>query len=240
MFEGMPEPAPAPSVDVRRAARRYVLGLLLLTAATGCLDAVSYLDLDRVFTGNMTGNVLFVGFALVGVPGIPLLNNLVALAAFFVGAILGARLIGRGHVTRMPARLLWSLTGTLGLTLVVGVVWVAVGSLDPGAKVWVTAVLALVLGAQVAVIKPIGNSDLSTIVVTNTLANLGRDSVFGGGKGGAWVQRALAVVAMCAGAAIGAALSPVGGGWAVLAAVVIGGAALLTFAIERRAERDEV
>ncbi|KFD43282.1 hypothetical protein IU11_12880, partial [Cellulosimicrobium sp. MM] len=61
--------------------RPYVAGLLVLTVATGVVDAVSYLALDQVFTGNMTGNVLFVGFAAAGAGGIPLLNNVVALVA---------------------------------------------------------------------------------------------------------------------------------------------------------------
>jgi len=47
--------------------RKYSAALLILTAATGAIDGVSYLALDRVFTGNMTGNVLFIGFGLVGV-----------------------------------------------------------------------------------------------------------------------------------------------------------------------------
>ena len=46
--------------------RLSVVALLLLTTATGAIDAVSYLGLDRVFTGNMTGNVLFLGFAFHG------------------------------------------------------------------------------------------------------------------------------------------------------------------------------
>jgi hypothetical protein len=45
--------------------------LLLLTATTGVVDAVSILSLGRVFVANMTGNVVFVGFALVGAPGSP-------------------------------------------------------------------------------------------------------------------------------------------------------------------------
>ncbi|MGO2043016.1 MAG: YoaK family protein, partial [Cellulosimicrobium funkei] len=68
--------------------RPYVAGLLVLTVATGVVDAVSYLALDQVFTGNMTGNVLFVGFAAAGAGGIPLLNNVVALVAFVLGAAL--------------------------------------------------------------------------------------------------------------------------------------------------------
>lgn len=64
----------------------FTVGLLLLTGATGVVDAVSYLALDRVFTGNMTGNVLFLGFAIAGVPGIPFLNNAIALFGFVVGS----------------------------------------------------------------------------------------------------------------------------------------------------------
>ena len=35
--------------------------LLALTLVTGLVDAVSYLALGRVFTANMTGNVVFLG-----------------------------------------------------------------------------------------------------------------------------------------------------------------------------------
>ena len=82
------------------AEREYTAALLVLTAATGAVDGVSYLALDRVFTGNMTGNVLFIGFGLMGVQGIPVLNNLVALLTFLLGAALGlaphAARVGRG------------------------------------------------------------------------------------------------------------------------------------------------
>ncbi len=37
--------------------------LLGMTAVTGVIDAVSYLALGRVFTANMTGNLVFLGFA---------------------------------------------------------------------------------------------------------------------------------------------------------------------------------
>jgi uncharacterized membrane protein YoaK (UPF0700 family) len=38
--------------------------LLVLTAVTGVVDAVSILALGRVFVANMTGNVVFAGFAV--------------------------------------------------------------------------------------------------------------------------------------------------------------------------------
>ena len=47
----------------------WVLGVLTVT--TGLVDAVSVLGLGRVFTANMTGNVVFLGFAVVGIPNSP-------------------------------------------------------------------------------------------------------------------------------------------------------------------------
>jgi uncharacterized membrane protein YoaK (UPF0700 family) len=45
--------------------------LVALTVTTGLIDAVSVLGLGRVFTANMTGNIVFLGFGLAGVPGSP-------------------------------------------------------------------------------------------------------------------------------------------------------------------------
>jgi uncharacterized membrane protein YoaK (UPF0700 family) len=43
--------------------------LLALTFTTGLIDAVSYLALGRVFTANMTGNIVLLGFGSPAVPG---------------------------------------------------------------------------------------------------------------------------------------------------------------------------
>src|SRR6201984_222430 len=68
--------------------------LLVLTAVTGVVDAVSILALGRVFVANMTGNVVFAGFAITGAPGFSLSASLFALAGFLVGGLL------RGWATR--------------------------------------------------------------------------------------------------------------------------------------------
>lgn len=44
-------------------SRQTVAALLTLTVVSGLVDAVSYLVLSRVFVANMTGNVVFLGFA---------------------------------------------------------------------------------------------------------------------------------------------------------------------------------
>src|SRR5882724_8963501 len=68
-----------------------VLLLLAMTVVTGVVDAVSILRLGHVFVANMTGNVVFLGFALSGASGFSVLASLVAVGAFLVGAAIGAR-----------------------------------------------------------------------------------------------------------------------------------------------------
>ena len=47
-----------------------VRALIGLTVVTGLVDAISFLGLGHIFTANMTGNVVFLGFAAAGSPGL--------------------------------------------------------------------------------------------------------------------------------------------------------------------------
>src|ERR1700721_2431470 len=69
--------------------------LLGMTAVTGLVDAVSYPSLGRVFTANMTGNIVLLAFATVHVPGLSIARSLTALLAFLAGAILRGRGMAR-------------------------------------------------------------------------------------------------------------------------------------------------
>ena len=60
--------------------------LLTLTFTTGLVDGVSYLGLGHVFTANMTGNVVLLGFGIAGGYGLPVLAPIVSLVAFLVGS----------------------------------------------------------------------------------------------------------------------------------------------------------
>lgn len=62
--------------------------LLALTMVTGVVDAASFLGLGHIFTANMTGNVVFLGFAAAGAAGLSIARSGAALAAFAAGAIL--------------------------------------------------------------------------------------------------------------------------------------------------------
>src|SRR5947199_3126559 len=76
--------------------------LLGLTAVTGVVDAVSFLGLGHVFTTNMTGNVVFLGFAIAGTADVAVGRSLAALCAFASGSVVGGRLTNESH--RTPAK----------------------------------------------------------------------------------------------------------------------------------------
>lgn len=228
------------ALDAGAADRLFLPPLFLLTLTTGIVDAVSYLALDRVFTGNMTGNVLFIGFALAGEGGIPLLNNVLALVGFLLGAVIAARVLrGRRHGSRLPTANLVVLACGGGLSIALAVFWLAVGVLDDGMLLPVTGLLAAVMGAQAASVRATGITDVGTIVVTSTLANLAMDSRLAGGSGAKWQRRVYAVTAMGLGGALGAILLRVTGHGAIplliAGAVMLAGALLLHRARTREA-----
>src|SRR5882672_6281056 len=67
--------------------------LLGLTVVTGLVDAVSFLSLGRVFTANMTGNIVLLALATARVPGLSIARSLTALLFFLIGAIVGGRVM---------------------------------------------------------------------------------------------------------------------------------------------------
>src|SRR5438477_12608547 len=96
-----------PADDPERALPQL---LLALTVVTGLVDAFSYLVLGHVFVANMTGNVVFLGFALAGASGFSISASVVALGAFGLGAVMGGRFAT--HVGAHRGRLL-ALASTL-------------------------------------------------------------------------------------------------------------------------------
>src|ERR1700689_5475508 len=67
--------------------------LVAMTVVTGLVDSFSYLLLGHVFVANMTGNVVFLGFAVVGASGFSIAASLVALVSFGLGSVVGGRIV---------------------------------------------------------------------------------------------------------------------------------------------------
>jgi uncharacterized membrane protein YoaK (UPF0700 family) len=98
--------------------------LVVLTMVTGVIDAVSILSLGRVFVANMTGDVVFVGFALAGAPGFSVSAAIFALGGFLLGALLTGVAIGH-FGDRRGALFCAGMFGQLGLLVIAFVVAVA-------------------------------------------------------------------------------------------------------------------
>ncbi len=180
--------------------------LLVLTFTTGLVDATSYLGLGRVFTANMTGNIVLLGFGIAGSGGLPVVAPLVSLGAFLVGAGAGGVLAAR-MADRHPRHFAWALAIEMSLiavaAVVVGVVDVRPNAISGDA---VIALLALAMGVRNATIRRIAVPDLTTTVLTMTLTGLAADSPLFGGTGKGSTRRTAAVLGILAGALTGALL----------------------------------
>ncbi len=201
--------------------------LLSMTLVTGLVDAFSYLVLGHVFVANMTGNVVFLGFALAGVPGFSVLASLAAVASFALGALLGGMLASRYRDHR--GRLHSSAAVTQAFFLAVSVILAASGSpVTAGYRYGLIAMLGIAMGIQNASARKIAVPDLTTTVLTLTITGIAADSTLVGGSGSKAGRRLLAVVTMLAGAFIGAVLirhAQVYDPLAIALAVIILGAA---------------
>lgn len=181
--------------------------LLLLSVTTGLVDAISVLGLGKVFTANMTGNVVFLGFAASGAPGFRIAPYLVAILAFLLGALIGGR-TGKAHRGR-PLRHWLMKAAAVEAALLWGAAIIAIGfdiaSQTPDASVYAIITLTgLAMGFRNATIRQLKVPDLTTTVLTLTLTGIAADSGLAGGANPNWRRRIGAVVAIFAGAAIGA------------------------------------
>jgi uncharacterized membrane protein YoaK (UPF0700 family) len=195
---------------------RLVPLLLALTVVAGAVDAVSILRLGHVFVGNMTGNVLFLGFALASASEYSVPDLLVVLGAFLVGAALGGRLFGS-----TPRRRLGQVAA-LEATLCAGAAFVAFAASGTAARYTVTALLAVAMGCQNATARALGVPDLSTTVLTSTLSGLAADRRDRAAPNSHVARRLAAVAAMLTGAMAGTVLVfQTSTGWALAAVAAI-------------------
>ncbi|MFJ3230068.1 YoaK family protein [Streptomyces sp. NPDC086787] len=196
---------PEPDPDPEARGVRLTVVLLALTVVSGLIDAVSFLSLRHVFTANMTGNVVVLGFAAAGAAGFSVPHTVTSLFCFLVGATAGGRVAARfggGGSRRNWTRLTLAVEAALvGAAAVVAFV-------APGHSRTTYALIALTavaMGLRNATVRKLAVPDLTTTVLTMTLTGLVSESPRGGTRAG---RRTAAVLAMLAGAT--------GGAWLVL------------------------
>jgi uncharacterized membrane protein YoaK (UPF0700 family) len=156
--------------------------LLVLTLTTGVIDAACYLGLGRVFAANMTGNVVLLGFGV-------------------VGGRMGAALPPKEtHLSRA----MLTEVGFIGLATAIALIFDITPDRFSGDLI--IGLLAFAMGMRNATVRRLKIADLTTTVLTMTLTGLAADSPLAGGAGkGSW-RRGAAVVSMLLGATIGALL----------------------------------
>ncbi|MGH9840814.1 MAG: YoaK family protein [Blastocatellia bacterium] len=197
--------------QVDQGAANLPAALLVLTAVTGLVDAVSVLGFG-VFTANMTGNVVFLGFAVAGTRGFSIARSVTSLAAFLAGAAIG----GRIGVAMDATRRRWLLTvavceATLLFVAALASIGLEIGRTMPPSRLsLVIVLLAVAMGLRNATVRRLAVPDLTTTVLTLTLTGLAADSSLAGGANPRIGRRAASVLLMFAGAAIGSLLLRLG------------------------------
>lgn len=151
--------------------------LLFLSWTSGCLDALSYLGLGRIFTANMTGNTVLFGLALAQGNWLDALHALVALLGFALGAIGGTFLVERNYERKKAGwtpRVLFALTIESCLLLIFAIVWPFAKALpQTSLPIYILILVAgLAMGQQSAIVVSLGVPGISTTYITGTITTL--------------------------------------------------------------------
>jgi uncharacterized membrane protein YoaK (UPF0700 family) len=192
-----------------------VVTLAALTVVSGFADAVSFLGLGHVFSANMTGNVILLGFAAAGAPGFSMGPSLCALVAFVVGAIAGGQLARRVEPLRklLLVAMVIEVACTAAAAIVAGTV-PAVGSGWP--RYAIIALLAVAVGQRNAAVRRVGVPDMSTTVLTTALTGLASNSSLAGGTNPHAHLARTTILCIFGGALVGALLLVhAGASWAL-------------------------
>ena len=187
-----------------RELRRRDFLLVALTFAAGSVDAVALLRLD-VFTAVMTGNIVLLGLAVGQGAFGNALRSVIALVAYGVGVVVGARIVGavaiESHWSPKVTRAL-AIEWVLQAAFLTG--WVLTGAKPDGASAAaLIAFSGVAMGIQAATARALAPG-MSTTYVTGTLTGLLSELSALGAVSGDRSRRASIVVALALGAVAGA------------------------------------
>lgn len=152
--------------------RSGVLMLLCMTA--GIVDVIGYIHLGRVFTANMTGNIVILGMSFADVAELSFLRAGIACLGFIAGNAAAAVLLG-GDKTKSfwPSRI----TIILAIELLFYCLFAAlVDSVMSEKRLHLLIILlSVAMGMQTTAARRLGIAGISTTVLTNNLASVIED-----------------------------------------------------------------
>jgi uncharacterized membrane protein YoaK (UPF0700 family) len=180
--------------------------LVGLTLVTGLVDAFSYLELGRVFVANMTGNVVFLAFALGGAAGFVWWASVLGILTFIAGAFIGGRIrAAHGHHRGRHLFVASTAQGAFVL-LAFGAALAFPRPYGTPATIVLSVLLGVGMGIQNATARALAVPDLTTTVLTLTITGISADSTAAGGKSSRIGTRLVSILSMFLGALIGVPL----------------------------------
>jgi uncharacterized membrane protein YoaK (UPF0700 family) len=198
-------------MDTLTKSERVLHGsLYCLTFVTGLVDAGSYVAMGHVFTANMTGNVVFLGFAFGGVPGLSIGRSATALGFALAGGLLAGKL--DSLFGKQPRNIWLGAALAIEAMLLLGAMAVSWyfeprgGRHIPIALYGIITLTALGMGARNGTIRRLAIPDLTTTVLTMTVAALAFDFSLTPGNNSRWRRRVGSILLMLSGAFVGVQL----------------------------------
>jgi len=192
-------------VGSRNDQRMRDLLLVVLTVASGAIDAISYFGLGKIFSAFMTGNLVFLGFGLANIEG-PCLPIVLALSMFALGSYLGLRIATR----RSDETGWWPPRMSVLLALVaiaeaafLAVWWATAGHPSVGITDLLIVLFSLAMGIQTAAVRSLGVQGVFTTAGTFTLVAF--TGVFAGARPASEMPRLVGVL-------VGLVVGAIGGG----------------------------
>ena len=188
-----------------RAATRRDRILLALAFTAGCVDALSYLGLSRVFTANMTGNAVLLGLAIGQTQEMQVAHSSAAILGFVLGVIVAAKLVGTPR-----ERVVWSPRITLALSVEFAVLvvfafgwWLTGPSFVGGPLFGLIVVSGVAMGIQSAVARRLAVPGVATTYITGTITALVAELTAVSGAPGERRRMTAVISALVAGAVTG-------------------------------------
>lgn len=157
---------------------------IALTLIAGYVDAIGWLTLDRVFTAQMSGNLVLLAVHLVADESGRVSLQLDAIAAFFVGLVATGSVIEIGMRQRMRRIFVAAMAVEFVLLLcfaVAGQALLPAGSGERANADWPThvliAVVAVAMGAQNTSLRMAGILSVFTTHMTGALSGLSEELI---------------------------------------------------------------
>ncbi|MFP5019600.1 YoaK family protein [Pseudonocardia phyllosphaerae] len=226
-----------------------VLGAVtvLLTAAAGALNVVTFFSFNQVFASTMSGNLVLIGLAIAQRDPWQALDNVSAIGGYCLGLILGTLLCVR-MMRRFPWRNAVGATLTFELlVLVVGGTYLHSRDVHDGGDGFVLANLVLLvvgsgiaMGIQAAAARYIGPAGTPTSFLSGTVTNWVADFADGRTPTVLSWNAPLRILAMVVGAAGNGLVQEWAPGYSYIAPIVLVAVAVLFMVVVVRTNHESL